>query len=112
MDLNWVWLLLGAAALLLALINLSRAALKEHRGWQWLLFASLSCGALTLLFALRAVNYWLRKGDWAAIEDVVPALAMLCSAAAGLGIILNLLALWLHLRAENTRKVEETDGKS
>ena len=96
----WVygWLPLGGAALILPLVNLMLAAMRKHGGWQVLLFASLSCGALTLLCALQMVNSWLQKGDWAAIEDVVPAMSMVCTLALCLGIALNLLALWLHLR--------------
>lgn len=112
MDLTWTWLLLGAAAFILVLINLIRAALKKHQRWQVLLFASLSCGVLTVLRALQAVYYWTQKEHWDDMTDVVPTLTRLCTIAVALGIILNFLALWLHLRAGKTRKEVKTDGKS
>lgn len=105
------WLLLGGAAFILVLVDLIQAALRKHRGWQVLLFASLSCGALTVLCALQMVNSWLRKGNWSSIEDVVPAMSMVWAWALCLGIALNLLALWLHLRGENARKEAVNDGK-
>ena len=110
MNLNWVWLLTGAAAFILALVNLVRAAMKKPRGWQVLLFASLSCGGLAMTCALQAVSFWAKREDWAGIMDVVPTLAAVCSWAMCLGIILNLLALWLHLRAEKSK--EDINGKS
>lgn len=106
------WLPLGGTAFVLVLVNLMRAAMRKHGGWQVLLFASLSCGVLAVLCALRMVNSWLWKGDWAAIEDVVPAMSMVWTWALCLGIALNLLALWLHLRGENARKEKANDGKS
>lgn len=112
MDLNWVWALTGAAAFILALVNIVRAAMKKPRGWQVLLFASLSCGGLSMMCALQAVSFWAKREDWSGIMDVVPTLAAVCSWALCLGIVLNFLALWLHLRAENTRKEAANDGKS
>ena len=42
----WVpgWMLMGCAAFVLVVVNLLRAALGKHRGWQGLLIASLSGG--------------------------------------------------------------------
>ena len=109
MDLNWVWALTGAAAFILALVNLVRAAMKKPRGWQVLLFASLSCGGLSMMCALQAVSFWAKREDWSGIMDVVPTLAAVCSWALCLGIVLNFLALWLHLRAKKSK--EGTNGK-
>ena len=112
MDLTWSWLLLGAAAFILVFVNLIRWMMEKHRGWQTLLFASLSCGTLAVLRALLAVHYWARKRNWSAVEDVLPVLTGICTIAVIGGVILNLLALWLHLQAEKIRKEAETDGKS
>ena len=49
MDWAYYWLLMGILAFGFVIANLIRAALGKRRGWQVLLFASLSCGALTML---------------------------------------------------------------
>jgi len=112
MDLNWVWLLLGAASFIFVIVNLIRGATKRHRGWQVLLFASLSCGGLAMVCALQAVSYWAKREDWSGIMDVVPTLASICSWALCLGIALNLLALWLHLREEEIQGRTGTHEKN
>ncbi len=105
----YVWLLLGGAAFVLVLVNLIRAAMKKHRGWQMLLFASLSCGGLTMMCALQAVNGWVRRWQVDQLLDVEPTLAVMSAWALCLGIVLNLLALRFHLRAEKSK--EAPDGK-
>lgn len=102
----WVpgWMLMGCAAFVLVVVNLLRAALGKHRGWQGLLIASLSGGGLTLACALQAINSWVREWDTSSLLDVEPALAVVSSWAMCLGIALNLLAFCLHLRAENVGK--------
>ena len=106
------WVMLGAAAFILAFVNLMRAAVKRHCGWQALLFASLSCGGLAVLCVLQVVRHWAGKRDWSAIEDAAPALAAVCSLALCQGIVLNLLSLWLHLRAERTCEKVDTREES
>ncbi|MDE6932172.1 MAG: hypothetical protein K2P37_05735 [Oscillospiraceae bacterium] len=98
----WVpcWMLLGFAAFALVTANLLRAALGKRRGWQLLLFASLTCGALALLCALLEVDAYVREWLPSSLLDVVPALVKLSVWAACLGLVLNLLALYLHLRSE------------
>lgn len=97
---GWIfgWPLLGTAAFVLVIVNLVRAAMGKRRGWPVLLFASLSCGILALVYALLTINGYVREWDASALLDVVPALAMLSAWAACLGTALNLLALWLHMR--------------
>lgn len=97
---EWIfgWPLLGAAAFVLVVVNLVRAAMGKRRGWPVLLFASLSCGILALVYALLTINGYVREWDDSALLDVVPTLAVLSAWAACLGIVLNLLALWLHMR--------------
>ena len=58
---------LGFAAFALVTANLLRAALGKRRGWQLLLFASLTCGALALLCALLEVDAYVR--DHVQIHD-------------------------------------------
>lgn len=101
---TFAWLLAGAAALLLVLINLARGLLRKCRGWQILLFASLSCGALSILSGFQMVHNWVRHGDWSALEDVVPTEAAVLTIAVCAGIILNFLSLWINLRVEKAQK--------
>lgn len=100
MDWTYGWLLSGCAAFILASANLIRAALRKRQRWQLFLFASLSCGGLSLLCALQMVREYVEGWLVASLLDVVPALAGVSTAAACLGIVLNFLALWLHLRQE------------
>lgn len=100
MDWNIGWLFWGAAAFLLVIINLIRTFLGKRRGWQVLLFASLSCGALTVLEEYRMVARWLQWGDLAAVQDVVPTMAGTLQTAVWIGVLLNLAVLALNLRKE------------
>ena len=88
MDWAYYWLLMGILAFGFVIANLI------------LLFASLSCGALTMLCMVQMVNNWVQKEDWSALLDCVPAMASWLTIALCLGILLNLLALCLHLRGE------------
>lgn len=98
----WVpcWMLLGCAAFVLVVVNLCRAAMGKRRGWQALLFASLSCGVLALLCALLAVDAYVQEWLADSLLDVVPTLVKLSAWAVCLGLALNLLALYLHIRSE------------
>lgn len=100
MSVEWIsgWPMLGAAAFVLVIVNLARAAMGKRRGWRVLLFASLSCGILALVYALLTIKGYVREWDDSSLLDVVPTLTVLSAWAACLGIVLNLLALWLHMR--------------
>jgi len=109
MDGTICWLLTGILAFLFVIVNIIRGAAGKNDGWRKLLFCSLFCGVLALLSALQMIHRWARREVIDALLDVVPTLTSVCSWALCLGIALNFLALWLHLRAE---KDGETNGKS
>ena len=90
------WLLLGALAFLLALVNLVLALLGKKRGQNALLFGSLACGILTMLEEYRLAVEWVQREDWSALMDVLPAMEMVLTAAVFLGLGLNLAALVFH----------------
>lgn len=90
------WLLLGALAFLLALVNLALALLGKERGQNGLLFGSLACGVLAMLEEYRLAVEWVQREDWSALMDVLPAMEMVLTAAIFLGLGLNLAALVLH----------------
>ncbi len=93
MDWNIGWLFFGAAAFVLVIVNLIRVCAGKTKGWPILLLASMSCGAASILLAYRMVGRWAVHGDLAAIQDVVPTMAGIYTAALVIGIVLNLLVL-------------------
>ena len=93
MGWNIGWLFFGAAAFVFVIINLIRVCAGKTKGWPVLLLASMSCGAASILSAYRMVGRWALHGDMAAIQDVVPTMAGIYTAALLIGIVLNLLVL-------------------
>ena len=93
MDWNIGWLFFGAAAFVLVIVNLIRVCAGKTKGWAALLLASMSCGAGAILSAYHQVANWALHGDMAAIQDVVPTMAGIYTAALVIGIVLNLLVL-------------------
>lgn len=93
MDWNIGWLFFGAAAFVLVIVNLIRVCAGKAKGWAALLLASMSCGAGAILSAYHQVANWALHGDMAAIQDVVPTMAGIYTAALVIGIVLNLLVL-------------------
>ena len=94
---NGIWIVFGGAAFLLTALNLVRTLLGKNQGWQVLLYAALSCGALTVLEQYRMVSNWIARGDMAAIYDVVPGMTDVLTVALAVGLLLNLLVLVLNL---------------
>ena len=93
MGWNIGWLFFGAAAFVLVIVNLIRVCAGKAKDWAALLLASLSCGAGAILSAYHQVANWALHGDMAAIQDVVPTMAGIYTAALLIGIVLNLLVL-------------------
>ena len=97
------WLLLGALAFLLALVNLALALLGKGRGQSGLLFGSLACGVLAMLEEYRLAVEWVQKEDWSALMDVLPGMELALTAAIFLGLGLNLAALLLRRVRRNEK---------
>ncbi len=102
MGWNIGWLFFGAAAFVFVIINLIRVCAGKTKGWPVLLLASMSCGAASILSAYRMVGRWAMHGDMAAIQDVVPTMAGIYTAALLIGIVLN-----LHVLVAARRRKEE-----
>ena len=98
------WLLLGALAFLLALVNLVLALMRKGWGQSVLLFGSLACGILAMLEEYRLAVQWVQKGDWSALMDVLPGMELVLTVAIFLGLSLNLAVLVLH----RVRRKEKT----
>ena len=103
MDWNIGWIFWGGAAFLLVIINLIRTLLGKRPGWQILMYASLSCGAMTVLKEYQMVAQWLQWGDLAAVQDVVPTMAGTLQTALWIGLLLNLAVLILNLRKDRLK---------
>ena len=97
------WLLPGALAFLLALVNLALALLGKGRGQSGLLFGSLACGVLAMLEEYRLAVEWVQKEDWSALMDVLPGMELVLTAAIFLGLGLNLAALLLRRARRNEK---------
>ena len=97
------WLLPGALAFLLALVNLALALLGKGRGQSGLLFGSLACGVLAMLEEYRLAVEWVQKEDWSALMDVLPGMELVLTAAIFLGLGLNLAALLLRRVRRNEK---------
>lgn len=100
MDWNVEWLFTGGLAYFLVFVNLVRAIIGKTKGWQPLMFASLSFGALTILSEYRMIDVWLRHGEMASLSRSVASLTPFLERALYLGLFLNLLAMVLHMRKE------------
>lgn len=98
MDWNLMWLVTGGMAFLLAAVNLIRSLLSKKNGWEIMMFASLVCGAVTVLEEYRMAAAWLQHGDIAAAADVVPSLVRILTIALCIGIALNLIVLLVNTR--------------
>ena len=97
------WLPLGAAALFLALLCLLRAVAGQRRGQAVMRFASFACALGSMLSMFYLTLGWVEAGDWAALEDCVPGMAKILTAAVAVGLGLHLLAILPEFRREKER---------
>lgn len=96
----YLWLLFGTFSFAFVVIGLIRTVLKKYPYRHLFLFLSLISGALSLLAALAQTYVYVFRGDWAAIEDVFPALFAISATSAVIGIILNTVILLLNKKHE------------
>lgn len=97
-DPTLYWIPLGLLAFLFALVNLVLGVLGKKKGWQILLFLSLACALFTMLAEYQMIHQWVLHEDWAALMDVVPGAAGLLTTCVFIGVLINLIALILHIR--------------
>jgi len=98
MGWNIDWIFLGGIAYLLAIINLVRSLMGCGKGWQTLMFLSLSFGTLTVLEEYRMVNEWLAWGELGSVINVVPNVSGVLTPAVYIGILLNLIILVINTK--------------
>ncbi len=99
-----LWLPFGALSIGFAVANFMRSLYHKNRGWQILLFASLSFEALTMLSEYCMIDRWVSVADWSALMDVVPTMCYTLTICVVGGILLNGAALVLNLSKKRAVK--------
>ena len=92
------WMLLGALAFILAIVNIVRCWIGKAKGWEVLMFLSLSGGALALVAEYQMISRWALAGDWSAIQDVAPFMGSALLWLALFGILLNAVLLYMNVK--------------
>lgn len=107
MNWSFSWMAWGALAFVLAVVNLARLLTNRRKGWPALMFASLSCGALSLLAEYRMAGILIENGEFSALEDIVPYMGGILAAAVYLGLAVNFFVLILGMRRGHAEKSEQ-----
>ena len=92
------WMLLGALAFILVIVNIVRCWIGKAKGWEVLMFLSLSSGALALVAEYQMISRWALASDWSAIQDVAPSMGGILLWLALFGIVLNAVVLYLNVK--------------
>lgn len=100
-DPAYYWIPLGFLAFGFVIINIIRTFLGKRKGWQVLMFLSLSCGLLEVLAQYQMIHKWVNMEDWAALLDVVPSMSNVLMIASILGIALNGMVFVLNYSINN-----------
>ncbi|WP_449620121.1 hypothetical protein [Robertmurraya sp. Marseille-Q9965] len=96
--LNLASLVLGLAAWILPIINLTREKKQENTNWIVLAMISISACALSLYFQIVYGNYLVRIEDWSALVDTRGALVLVGAVLLIVTLLLNLMTLILYRR--------------
>lgn len=89
---------LGFIAFALAGTALIMALSEKRRFFEVVSFLSMTFGILTVLSEHCAVGQWVAYSDWGALLDVVPTMSKALPASALVGIVINAIALGIHLK--------------
>ena len=87
-----MWLLFGAVAIIMAVLNVVWTA--RHRDAKWFRFISLSFTAFTLCAFLKLTNGWVSMEDWSALMDVIPTLSRAVWILTGASVAINGISLF------------------
>ena len=87
-----MWMILGAAAILAAILNIIWHL--SNKDAKWFRFLSLSLTALTLCAFYGMNTRWVLAGDWSALMDVVPGTSTALWIITILSIALNSISLF------------------
>lgn len=87
-----MWLFLGVAAMVTALLNIVWAT--RNKDAKWFRFISVSLTALTLCAEYSLVEKWVLKEDWSALMDVVPGMSKALWILTIASILINSISLF------------------
>lgn len=87
-----MWLLLGVAAIITAILNVVWTVRNQDA--RWFRFISLSLTALTLCAEYSLVKNWVLKEDWSALTDVVPGMSKTLWILTIASILINIISLF------------------
>ena len=87
-----MWVILGGAAIVTAILNVIWAFLKKEA--KWFRFASLALTALTLCAFYSDEAARVVEEDWIGLMDIMPAMSQMLWALTGASIIINSVSLF------------------
>lgn len=87
-----MWLILGAAAIITAALNL--ICMTARKETKWFRFISLSLTALTVCAFYSSDAKFVMNQDWGALMDIVPTMSKALWVCTGLSIIINGISLF------------------
>ena len=87
-----MWLVFGAAALILAMLNIYQYTSRKPT--KWFRFLSLAMTAFTVCSFYGHLNVWVEVGDWAVLMDVVPFMAKAIWVLVGASVVINGITLF------------------
>lgn len=87
-----MWLFLGAAAIITAVLNIVWTVRNQDA--KWFRFISLSLTTLTLWAEYSLVEKWVLHEDWPALTDVVPGTSKVLLALTIASILINSISLF------------------
>ncbi|HOX36272.1 MAG TPA: hypothetical protein PLO06_11295 [Methanoregulaceae archaeon] len=91
-------LVFGLIAWILPAINLSYRTQAEYRNLVVLSVTSVSACAIALCLQVLSLNYLVRIGDWSALMDISPTVALVATLLLVVTLTLNAIALVVHFR--------------
>lgn len=91
LPLGFISFALAATALIMALSG-------KRKFFEIVSFLSMTFGILTVLSEHSAMAQWVISSDWVALLDVVPTMSKALPVAAMVGVLLNAIALGIHLK--------------
>lgn len=87
-----MWLFLGVAAIITAVLNIVWT--MRNQDAKWIGFISLSLTSLTLCAEYSLVEKWVLNEDWSALTDVVPSMSKVLLIFTIASILINSISLF------------------
>ncbi len=87
-----MWMILGLAAIITAIMNLVRYS--QNKDAKWFRYTSLSLTALTLCAFYSMDAKWILNEDWVALMDVVPTMSKALWVLTAASVLINGISLF------------------